>query len=85
MNIKLRFFASVREKLALSEEQVIVPDHILSVADLRAWLILRGENWSEALAEERALRIAVNQEVASIDTLLRDGDEVAFFPPVTGG
>ena len=85
MNIKLRFFASVREKLALSEEQVVVPDHILSVADLRAWLILRGENWSEALAEERALRIAVNQEVASIETLLRDGDEVAFFPPVTGG
>ena len=85
MNIKLRFFASVREKLALSEEQVVVPDHILSVADLRAWLILRGENWSEALAEERALRIAVNQEVASIDALLRDGDEVAFFPPVTGG
>lgn len=85
MKIKLRFFASVREKLALSEERVIVPDHILSVADLRAWLILRGENWSEALAEERALRIAVNQEVASIDTLLRDGDEVAFFPPVTGG
>lgn len=85
MNIKLRFFASVREKLALSEERVIVPDHILSVADLRAWLIVRGENWSEALAEERALRIAINQEVASIDTLLRDGDEVAFFPPVTGG
>lgn len=85
MNIKLRFFASVREKLALSEEQVTVPDHILTVANLREWLILRGENWPEALAEERALRIAINQEVASIDTLLRDGDEVAFFPPVTGG
>ncbi|MBX9901434.1 MAG: molybdopterin converting factor subunit 1 [Burkholderiaceae bacterium] len=85
MNIKLRFFASVREKLALSEEQVTVPDHILTVANLREWLILRGEIWPEALAEERALRIAINQEVASIDTLLRDGDEVAFFPPVTGG
>lgn len=85
MNLKLRFFASVRERLALSEERVTVPDHILTVADLRAWLSLRGENWSEALAQERALRIAINQEVASIDTLLRDGDEVAFFPPVTGG
>jgi sulfur-carrier protein len=85
MNITLRFFASVREKLALSEERVTLPKHILTVADLRAWLILRGENWSEALSQGRALRIAINQEVAGIGALLRDGDEVAFFPPVTGG
>jgi molybdopterin synthase sulfur carrier subunit len=58
---------------------------VLTVGDLRAWLRARGGVWAEALAEGRALRMAVDHAVARAETPLADGCEVAFFPPVTGG
>ncbi|GAB7546760.1 molybdopterin converting factor subunit 1 [Cupriavidus sp. CuC1] len=85
MNIELRFFASVREQLGLGQERVAVPAEVATVADLRHWLGARGGAWAEVLAEGRALRMAVDHEVASPDSVLADGCEVAFFPPVTGG
>ncbi|PWK37624.1 molybdopterin converting factor subunit 1 [Cupriavidus plantarum] len=85
MDIELRFFASVREQLGTGAERASVPAEVNTVGALRAWLRARGGQWEEALAEGRALRMAVDHAVARADTPLAPGCEVAFFPPVTGG
>jgi molybdopterin synthase sulfur carrier subunit len=85
MQINLRFFASVREALGVSNEAVTVPDGVATVGAVRTWLVARGGAWAEALGEGRALRMAYNQVMCAPDTPLADGCEVAFFPPVTGG
>lgn len=85
MNIHLRFFASVREKLGLATETISLPVHIDTVGAVRHLLIARGGEWQSALSEERPLRMAYNQEMADADTRVADGGEIAFFPPVTGG
>ena len=82
--IRLRYFASLRERLHIGDEAVTLPDGIVTVAGLQRWLQDRGEPWSEALADER-LMVAVNQEIAEPAASIRDGDEIAWFPPVTGG
>lgn len=84
MSVKLLFFASLRERIGAGAEDLELPQGIDTVAALRAHLASRGEGWS-ALAEGRNLRAAVNHAMARGDTPVRDGDEVAFFPPVTGG
>ncbi|MCT9127458.1 molybdopterin converting factor subunit 1 [Cupriavidus gilardii] len=85
MQIELRFFASVREQLGVAQERVELPDTVATVGQVRQWLRERGGVWQEALAEGRALRMAVDHAVARADTAVADGSEVAFFPPVTGG
>ena len=85
MNIKLRFFASVREALGTAQESIIVPEHVRTVGDVRHFLIERGGAWAAALAEGRALRMAYNQQMTEANTAIAEGCEVAFFPPVTGG
>jgi sulfur-carrier protein len=85
MRIQLKFFASVREALGVSEETVDVPDAVATVGDVRRWLRMRGEPWSETLAEGRPLRMACNHVMTEATTRLTDDCEVAFFPPVTGG
>ena len=85
MNIQLRFFASVREALGVSHEMISLPDHIDTVGAVRQLLIARGSVWEEALGERRLLRMAYNQQMTDPQTLIAEGGEVAFFPPVTGG
>ncbi len=85
MKIQLRFFASIREALNTSEEMVNLPVDVKTIGDVRHWLIARGDVWADALAEGRALRMAYDQQLTDADTLIEDGGEVAFFPPVTGG
>jgi sulfur-carrier protein len=84
--ITILFFASLRETLGVSREQF---DCELSpVTDVASLIVaLRGRNaaFSEALAPTRNWRVAVNQEMANVNTPIANGDEVAFFPPVTGG
>ena len=84
MKINLRFFASVRELVGTGQEvlEVAAP---LTVGEVRTLLIARGGNWEYALAQGRALRMAHNQLMCDADTVIGEGDEVAFFPPVTGG
>ena len=85
MQIELRYFASVREQVGQGAERAEVPASVRTVGDLRGWLRERGGHWAEALAEGRALRMAVDHAVAPADTPQAEGCEVAFFPPVTGG
>ncbi len=82
--IKILYFAGLREALGISGEELALPPGVNDVALLRAHLAERGEAWS-ALAATRNLRTAVNQRLAGAAATLADGDEVAFFPPVTGG
>jgi sulfur-carrier protein len=83
--VKVLYFAWLREKAGLSEEDVAPPDTIRDVAGLIAWIRGRGGGPAEALADLAAVRVAVNQEFAALDHPVGAGDEVAFFPPVTGG
>lgn len=83
--ITLRYFARLRETLGTGEEQLVLPAGVSTLRALRAHLAQRGEAWASEMAEGRNLRAAVNQTIATADVPVVDGDEVAFFPPVTGG
>jgi molybdopterin synthase sulfur carrier subunit len=85
MDINLRFFASVREAVNVSQEAASMPPGVTTVGAVRAHLAARGGAWAGALAPERPLRMAYNQVMCSPDTAITQGCEVAFFPPVTGG
>jgi molybdopterin synthase sulfur carrier subunit len=85
MKLRILYFARLREAMGRSSEAVEVPPAITTVAALRTWLIGRGEPAASAFADLKRIRAAVNQDMASDDTTLADGAEVAFFPPVTGG
>ena len=85
MKLELRFFASLRESLGLSSESITAPAEVKPIADLRGYLAQRGNPWAEVLASAKVIRCAVNQEMVADSTLLVEGAEVAFFPPVTGG
>lgn len=81
--LNILYFASFREVLGQAEEQIEA--QFSSVGCLLDALSERGDNWNRALAQNPNLQIAVNHEVAGRETQLKSGDEVAFFPPVTGG
>jgi len=83
--VTLLYFARLREALGVSSEQADLPAEVSDVNGLTQWLRSRGAAWESELAPGRAFRVAVNQEIADGATALRDGDEVAIFPPVTGG
>lgn len=85
MQIQLKFFASLREAVGTSHESLMVPAELKTAGQVRDFLCQRGGVWAEALAQGRAVRIACNQEMAEASTVLTDGCELAFFPPVTGG
>jgi sulfur-carrier protein len=85
MNVQLLYFASLREQLGVAKEAIELPMDVNTVDALRAHLMQRGHAWQKALAANRALRVAVNQAMAQPATPVKPGDEVAFFPPVTGG
>jgi sulfur-carrier protein len=82
--IRLRYFASLRERLDIADERIPLPETVTDVAGLRRWLQGRTGPWVEAMSDPH-LRAAVNQELVKPETPVRDGDEVAWFPPVTGG
>lgn len=82
--VKLLYFASLRENLGLSGESLALPAQPCTVAALRAHLAGRGDAW-QVFATSKSLRAAVNQTMVAAEAPVQDGDEVAFFPPVTGG
>ena len=82
--LQLRYFASLRESLGTGEEQIELPEGIHDLPGLTRWLQARDDSWASALADNR-LHVAINQKIVKPDASVTDGDEVAWFPPVTGG
>ncbi len=82
--VTVLFFAGLREAVGTGIEELALPAGVDTVAGLRDHLAARGEQW-QALATAKNLRAAVNQDMVPLTTTIKDGDEVAFFPPVTGG
>jgi sulfur-carrier protein len=83
--VTLLYFAWVRQKIGRSEESIALPHGVKTVRELATWLAARGEGYTDAFADLGRLHAAVNQDHVSFDTVLGPDDEVAFFPPVTGG
>ncbi len=82
--MKVIYFAALRREIGVGEETVEPPAGILTVAALRDWLMTRSPGHAKALSAQRLLA-AVNQDYAGMDSAVGAMDEVAFFPPVTGG
>ena len=83
--MRVLYFAWVRQKVGVAEEEVSPPPEVRDVAGLVAWLAARSPGHAAAFAQAKQVRAAVNQEFATPASPVGAGDEVAFFPPVTGG
>lgn len=83
--MKLLYFAWLRQKTGIGEEEISPPPEVETVSALLDWLERRGPGFAAALADRGAIRIAVNQDYAKESDPVRPDDEVALFPPVTGG
>lgn len=85
MKVKVLFFAALREQLGSPGEEIELPSGVSTVAALRTHLSLRGGAYEKALGGKTLIRTAVNQDMVQATARIKAGDEVAFFPPVTGG
>ncbi len=83
--MRVRYFASVRERIGLSEEDVAPPSEVATVGDLVAWLSRRGEGYALAFTDAAKIRAALDQTHARLDAPIGAAREIAFFPPMTGG
>jgi molybdopterin synthase sulfur carrier subunit len=83
--MRILYFAWLRTKTGVTSEQVSPPANVTTVGELMQWLASRRPGFAEALAAPGVVRAAVNQDYAAPGDPVRPGDEVAFFPPVTGG
>jgi len=83
--MKILWFAWFRTRVGTAEEQLTLPPEIRDVRGLLDWLRRRSPGHAAALADEAVIRVAVNQTYVKLDHPVADGDEVALFPPVTGG
>lgn len=83
--ITILYFASLRERMGRGEETLALPEGVTSIHDLIALLSARDPAGAAAFAHPNLVRAAVNQKFATADAAIHDGDEVALFPPVTGG
>jgi molybdopterin synthase sulfur carrier subunit len=85
VKVKVLFFAALREQLGTAAEDIELPAGVTSVAGLRAHLRARGGPFEKAFSDNALVRMAVNQDMVPATARIKAGDEVAFFPPVTGG
>jgi len=83
--LHILYFAWLRERVGTAEEELPLPAGVGTVGELVGWLRARGPGYEAAFANARTIRCAVNQDFATPETAVHPGDEVAFFPPVTGG
>jgi len=83
--VKLIYFAWLRARIGCAEEEIDLPPGVKDVAGLLDWLRSRGSGYAEALRDLSVVRVAVNQNYVGLEHPVREGDEIAVFPPVTGG
>lgn len=83
--MKVLYFAWLRQRIGTGEEDVTPPKDITTAGALMDWLAAKGDGYAEAFKDTSAVKIAVNQTFGNRDTPVSENDEVAFFPPVTGG
>ena len=83
--MKVRYFAWVRERVGIPEEDIEVPPAVKTVAELVAWLSQRGEEYAHAFENPKVIRAAIDRSHVRPDTAIAGAREIAFFPPMTGG
>ena len=83
--VRLLYFAWVRERIGKAEETIELPASAVTVADLVAWLVSRGEEYAHAFEKPGVVRTAIDKVHVKPDTAIRGAKEIAFFPPMTGG
>ena len=83
--MKILYFAWLRQRIGTGEETVDLPDGVVTAEGLVDWLRGRGPGYEEAFRDTSAIKLAINQEFADLTAAVAENDEVAFFPPVTGG
>lgn len=83
--MKVKYFAWVRERIGLAEEQVEPPAGVRTVGELIAWLSERGEGYAYAFEKPKVIRAAIDHVHVRPDATIAGADEIAFFPPMTGG
>ena len=81
----IKYFSWIKEHIGKSEEQIELPDHIKNVSELINYLNEMDDKYNLIFDKKELVKIAVNKTYASFDTNINDNDEIAFFPPVTGG
>jgi sulfur-carrier protein len=85
MEVTLKYFAWVRERIGIAEEKISLPDAVATAGDTIQWLKKRGEGYAAAFEREDIIRVAIDQAHAKHSASVKDAREIAFFPPVTGG
>jgi sulfur-carrier protein len=85
MTVKLRYFAWVRERIGVPEEDIELPPGVATVGDLMAWLSSRGEEYAHAFENPKVIRAAIDRTHVRPQTPINKASEIAFFPPMTGG
>ena len=83
--MKVRYFAWVRERIGVAEEEIALPAGVATVGDLVAWLAGRGETYAYAFENPKVIRAAIDRAHVRADARLEGAREIAFFPPMTGG
>ena len=83
--ITVLYFARLKESLNYSTEEIDLPADVRSIAALKLHLAKRGEAWANLFNGQQTIRAAINHALVENDAVIKNGDEVAFFPPVTGG
>lgn len=83
--VKLVYFAWVRERIGMADEQVELPADVVTVSELLDWLAQRGDGYAAALAQPKVIRVALDQEHVRHDEPIGGAREIALFPPMTGG
>ena len=83
--ITILYFARLKESLNYSTEEIDLPADVNSIAALKLHLAKRGEAWANLFNGQQTIRAAINHALVENDDIIKNGDEVAFFPPVTGG
>ncbi|MBT6416528.1 molybdopterin converting factor subunit 1 [Candidatus Puniceispirillum sp.] len=83
--VTILYFAWLREHTGCAREEVMINDDIQTVADIVSYLKKQSDGHAKALGDMETVRVAVNRSYGSVETKITAGDEIAFFPPVTGG